>query len=325
MTGKKSYKEAIADFQQQYRIMWPDHDSLAVARELWQEWEKSGIAPPDIDEIAKEHAKHENGFFYELAGLAEKMEGRELNIHGCQFVMNKYNAHALTARDGYIVLTDDRLFQMIFFLCNIIFFDYWGLIETQEEKAQAKEFIKETVVDNYFMRKGIEYGGMNIFQKLLSKNYEAAEFANYLFHSLKAFVISHEIGHHVHRHVKGTETKNFSGNGAVLAVKLDFRAIEDEFEADKYGYKLFRHLVNTKDGTLKYAACLFDLPFAPLLLFDIAGQLELWQQRLFGPSSIDDDHPHPNERIKALVMEYNIDENDPLYMGLKKSLDYYFT
>lgn len=325
MIYKKTYKKALADFQKVYGIMAPDNKSVTIAKELWKEWEKNGITPPDIDEIALDNAKHDNGFFYELISMAEKMENKSLNIHGCQFILDQYNAYALSARDGYIVLIDDRLFQLFFFLCNILVFDAMEVIESKEEKESIKRFVDELIHSNYVYRRRVDSSKTVILLEMIKRDYDLAEFSNYLAHAIKAFIIAHEIAHHILKHTQGIMLKSFSFNGKSVAVPVDKRAIADEFEADRYAYKLFDLLLNTEDDSVYYTFCKYKLYFAPLFLFDLFRHLDLMFEKATGIKVIYNDHPHPNERIQALVQEYKIDESDLMYVSLKDSLNYYLS
>jgi hypothetical protein len=322
---KQTYQEALLDFRTKYDIIAPTSTAMNIAKDLWTEWERSGIERPDINLIAGEHDKHENGFFYELIKLGEKIENKELNIHGCLFVLDEYNAHALTAKDGYIILIDDRLFQFFFFICNVIVFDSMDVIENKEEREEIKKFVDELVVSNYINREKIDIDKVGVILQLMKKDYEMAEFSNYLFHSLKAFVIAHEMAHHILKHTTGIQLKSFSGNGKNVTVAVDTRSIECEFEADKYAYKLFDRLLNTTDDSVYYAFCRHKFYYAPLFLFEIFLHLDRLWEKIKKQPVLYRQHPHPRERINALVKEYQLDESDEMYVYFKNSLSYFLS
>lgn len=323
MLYKLSCEEVILQFQRMYKILAPDMDSVAIARELWQEWEKTGNTPPNINEIAKDYAQHENGFFYELVKLAEKMHQGNLPIQYCQFTLDRYNAYAISVKDGYIVLIDDVFFQILYFICNILVFDAAGAIEDPAEREQARKFMTEIINVNYFNRKRIDFSEEGIQHVLLKRDYELAEFANYFFHACKAFIIGHEIGHHVLNHSRGVVMKVFALNGKEVAVEVDERAISDEYEADHYGYKLFDVLSNTNDDSVYYAWCKFRFSFAPLFLFDLFNYIDRLQEKKDNNAMEYTGHPHPISRQQALQAQFSIDAADPLYLSLKESLVFY--
>ena len=60
----------------------------------------------------------ENGFFYDIVTIAERMEGHDLSIHYCAFCLDDYNFYAFSAEDGYIVLVDDYFLQFFFSICH---------------------------------------------------------------------------------------------------------------------------------------------------------------------------------------------------------------
>jgi hypothetical protein len=322
MFQNKSCDELIRLFRERLKIIAPDEDSVIVTRDLWKEWSKSGIAPPDIEAIANTYAQHENGFFYELVKLAESQAGHELVIHFCQFTSNRYNAHALTAADGYIIFVDDVFFQVLFFLCNILVFDAHGALSDPTEREHTRQFFQRIIQTNYINRERIDFSQETRIIDVMKKDYELAEFANYFFHSIKAFIIAHEIGHHVLGHTRGAVSRVFSVSNTIIEAEVDNRQLEMEYDADKYGYVLFTTLSHTVDESVYYAYCKYRFPFAPVLLFDLFNKLE--EIPLREGEHLSDDHPKPADRAKALKATYAIDLDDPLYLALKDSLNYFF-
>ncbi|WP_162902982.1 M48 family metalloprotease [Taibaiella koreensis] len=324
MLDKLSCEEALADLRRVFKVMMPDEDSIALTRELWQEWEKSGERPPDISEIAKEHAIHENGFFYELVKVAERMDGSALNIHFCQVSLEEYSACALSATDGYIVLVDDVFFQLLYILSNIMVFDAMGVID-KGERETVKTFVQEIIDTNYFQRQRFDFTVDNIHNTILKRDYELAELANYLFHAFKAFILAHEIGHHVLKHTTGGVKKILSANGHTDTVEVDSRSIAREFEADSYGYRLFSALCNTVDDSVYYAYCKYKLMFAPLLLFQLFDRLDRMQERRTQEPVGYTQHPHPLERAEALSAVYPVDAGDPLCVAIRDAMVFYMS
>lgn len=323
MLFDKSAAEVIADFRKRYEAIAPGVDSVAVTRNLWESWEKSGVTPPDITAIAADYAKHENGFFYEIVRLAEKAAGKQFNIHLCQFSLDRYNAYAFSASDGYIVLADDVFFQILYFLCNIIVFDAMGVIEDDSERIQLKALAARIIHTNYLSRERIDFSEEPLLHELLKKDYEIAEFANYFFSAFKAFIIAHEIGHHVLGHTMGTTRKVFAVMNKTIEAEVDLRSHSMEYEADSYGYNLFHTLCHTTDDSVYYAFCKYRFVFAPLLLFHLFDRLDRlveWQENITITYT---EHPHPRLREQTLTEKFEILTDDPLYLSLKSSLDYY--
>lgn len=296
MQQHRSCDDIIRHFSKEYKTIAPDEDSVAVTRDLWEDWQRSGITPPDIEGIAGEYSRHENGFFYELVQLAEKKAGEKLNIHFCQFTLDRYNAYAFTASDGYIVLIDDVFFQVLYFLCNILVFDAMGVLTNPVEKEQAKEFIQRIIRVNYLNRKRIDFSSEQQIISMLKKDYELTEFANYFFHAAKAFIIAHEIGHHVLGHTAGTIRRVFTARNTTIEADVDIRALNMEYEADSYGYQLFDTLSQTVDNSVYYAYCKYKFPFAPILLFGLFAKLDQAEEKEKKVSFAYNEHPHPHDR-----------------------------
>lgn len=317
-------KDVLRHYQSLYQALAPDTDSVILAKDIWEAWEQSGISPPDIDDIAKNHIQHENGFFYDIVKVAERMEGRPLQIHYCAFCLDQYNFYALSADDGYIVLIDDNFFQLLFFLCNLLIFDAQGMLE-EEERTDAKALAGHLIWNNYFQRRRFDFSRHPFIPSLFRRDYELTEFANYFFHSLKAFIISHEIGHHILGHTRGKVKRVFGMQGRKKSIVVDARQIADEYAADDYGYRLFDRISNTVDESVYYAYCKYKFNFAPLFLFDLFAKLDEISAGVSGEIITYTTHPAPAKRIAALIKKHPIDADDPLYQALKTSMDWLFS
>jgi hypothetical protein len=323
MLFNRPSSEVIAEFRKRFEAIAPGTDSITVARDLWESWEKSGVTPPDLNTIAADYAKHENGFFYEIVRLAERTGGKQLNIHLCQFSLDQYNAYAFTASDGYIVLADDVLFQILYFLCNIIVFDAMGLIKEEEERAALKTLAARIIHTNYLSRERIDFSKEPLLHDLLKKDYEIAEFANYFFSAFKAFIIAHEIGHHILGHTTGSTRKIFSVMNKTVEAEVDLRSLSMEYDADSYGYNLFHTLCHTTDDSVYYAFCKYRFVFAPFLLFQLFDRLDRLVEQQENSTITYTDHPHPLDRAAALEKQFVTDLQDDLYLSFKKSISYF--
>lgn len=316
----RTVKETIQDYQSQYRFMAPDNASIDRAQSLWEAWEKSGIEAPNVQQIADTSLQWEIGFFKDLVTITEWMEGKELNIQYCAFCLDKYNFYAVSAKDGYVVLVDDYFFQFLYILITVLIFHAQGLVEPHEE-AELRILVRKMILNNYFKRRRFNFAEDNIAQRLLVRDYEIAEFANYFFHSLKIFILSHEIGHHVLGHTKGTMTKTMVSSTKKATIEVDRREIIDEFEADNYGYRLFDKVSNTIDERIVHAFCQFKFDFAPLFLFDLFERLDEMSEVLTGQKNSYTTHPPPIKRQSSLQRAFDIPIDDPLHAELKKSLE----
>lgn len=316
-----SVSETVERYKKLYNILSPDNDSVSLTKELWKQWEQSGEAPPDINDIARNYAKFENGFFYDIVTIAERIEKQKLNIHYCSICLDKYNFYAFSAEDGYIVLADDYFLQLLFVLTVILIFDANGLVE-EEERQEIRKTARQIIVNNYFHRQRFEFNEQSIIHTLLKRDFEIAEFANYFFNSLKLFIFSHEIGHHVLKHTSGSIKRSFGITGNTMTIDVDRRSIDAEFNADAYGYKLFWEVSNTVDENIYYAFCKYKFNFAPIFLFKLFEKLDHLSIKEKNEAIAYKTHPPPAERIQALIKQYQIDEEDPLYKELISSLDF---
>lgn len=309
----------VSRYQQIYNVLAPDSDSVAMTKQVWEQWEKAGLTRPDIDQIARDHKKHELGLFYDIVKAAEGLQEQPLNISYVAFCLDRYNFYALTTEDGYIVLVDESFFQLLFFFTYILMLHAQGIIK-QHEMSSVSQLCRDVVKNNYFQRKQFDFAQAPIFYDLLGRHYETSEVAGYLFQALKIFILAHEIGHHVLGHTQGNITCNF-GLEKSQSVAVDSRRIASEFEADHYAHRLLSKINATVDGSLPYALCHYCFDFAPLLLFDIFRLLD----ELHAGRSIKEQNPtHPpsDQRWAALQSNFSIPQDDPLYLALTESIDF---
>lgn len=319
----KTVRDTIDEYQFYYKMLSPDNKSVAIAEDLWNEWKKSGQIPPDISGIATDYAKWENGFFYDMVTLARRMENKDLSIHYCAFCLDQYNFYAVTAKDGYIVLVDDYFFQLLFVLSTILMSYAQGWVaEYEQEKVQ--KLTREIIINNYFNRQRFKFEQDTIFAELLSRDYDNAEFSNYFFSGLKAFILAHEFGHHILEHKKGIVNRTFSMLENQQTIEVDERSISDEFAADIYGYRLFEQVSDTVDESIYYAFCGYKFKFAPLFLFDLFEKLDQATEKYYGITKTYNTHPHPRRRYDNLMSVFDIDAQDQLYIQMKEAMDIIF-
>lgn len=316
---ERTVRDIIAYYNALYRELSPDQDSVNLTRDIWDKWEKDGVIPPNIESLAINNAKFQNGFFYDIVAVAEKMEQKTLNIHYCPFCLDSYNFYAFSAHDGYIVLVDDYFFQMLFFLCLLFIYDSVGEL-TASEKEEVKILANDLIINNYFNRRRYDFKAQGLVVKLLERDFEISEFVNYFYNCLKIFILSHEIGHHVLGHTTGKITRTFGISGNSSSIEVDNRDILKEFEADKYGYTLFDKMIKTVDEKIYYAFCKYQFDYAPLFLFDLFEKLDDLSASIDSKAISYETHPHPRKRKRALLKSFNIDSKAPLYLDLKKSV-----
>jgi len=309
-----SIDKTIQYYGNKYGILSPSQNSVNSTKKLWEEWKKSGETAPDVDSITKTTLEREHGFFREIVNFAETLEGRPLNIEYGPFVLGMYDLKALSAKDGNLVLIDESLFGLLFFLTNLLVFDYYDFVD-KHEKNEIISF-SDDIIKCYSKQLPFSVFDMespNLLFSILNKDYETAEIAMYLFQSMQIFMMSHEISHHILGH------KNQNIKSSEDAIKQQ----TEELEADKHGYKIFQKVQNTVDDTIKYAYCKYKFDFGPLFLFDLYNMLdrkkELYENKIIDYTT--STHPSPEERKRNLLNNYKIDAQDSLYVDLKHVLD----
>ena len=319
----KTISEVKQEYYKLYQYLVPGSDAANFAREIWSEWNKAGITSPDIDSIVANFVNQNNAFFQEIVQIASKVSEKELQIDYCPFILNSYNLHALSVKDGYLVFVDEIFLDMLYSLVFIFMYEANSFIQEDELNHYAY-FIKKLVIDYFNHESSVLINEKRKKQgpitELYKKNYETAEFAVYLYNSFKIFLFAHEISHHILGHKEGTFTQKFSINGRSSQIKIDKRKHAKEFEADVYGYKIFLEVINTVDDSINYAYCKYRYEYAPLFLFDIFDKLDRLQEEKGNIKVEYSTHPSPLDRKANLQKHCQI--NDLYYYdNLKDSLN----
>ncbi len=316
----RTVSEIINYYKSLNKVMMPTQNSVSISREVWKNWESKGIEPPDIHEISQNNYRFELGFFHELVEIVENHEAKKYNIWYCAYCLNTYNFYAISGSDGYVVLVDDYFFQMLFFLCLIFSYDVADLIY-DHERDEIKIMVNHIVKNNYIYKRKFDFEKQNKLKELLERDYEISEFANYFFNSLKIFILSHEIGHHILGHTRGFSTEKFMSQGRQIELEVDKRSILDEYEADNYGYKIFEKISKTSDAKYYYTFCKYRFDYAPLFMFDLFEKLDSFYEKFTQKPISYRSHPQPRSRFLKIKEDYNLDINIPMYQDFKKSLE----
>ncbi|MGI4741315.1 MAG: hypothetical protein ACRYG7_39620 [Janthinobacterium lividum] len=319
---KRTLDELIKEYRELYEILIVTPKSRGIASDLWDNWEKDGVTRPDIQQIATDVDTLESKFFEELTALTSELEGRPLHVAYFSFITLHYNFAASTAVDGYLVLVDEAFFRLAFFLV----FALYAIAQMrlpEATRADLKHEILEVVVKGYHERDLIAVDQLSTLFTLLNSSYDIAEGSNYLFQSIKTFVLGHELGHHARSHVDGTEQIRYALSEQILTFEIDNRSWENEFEADEFGYRVFLAALNTAPER-EYTHLKYVFPFGPLLFFDICERLAI----ITGDSKVvrhSKTHPPLQQRREALIKKFAIDTQDPLYVEVYKALDFLFS
>jgi hypothetical protein len=307
-----------------YQYLAPSYASIGLAKDLWGVWERDGVAPPDLDSIVSNTLSFEDGFFQDIVQVASKVYGQKLHIDYCPFILDDYKMCACTASDGYLVIIDETFFKMLFSMTNILMFEVNNLIEEDEEELFSdlirniiNEFVEATPFKPFNRHSDKE------LSQLYERSYEISEFGVFLFQSFKIFILAHEISHHILQHTQGLTERHFSQSNNYVSIVIDKRSYESEFEADLLAYEIFRATMNTVDGSLKYAACIYRFEFAPLYLFDIFDKIDRYREEKDNRKIQYISHPSPNDRKKNLLNRFKISDTSILYDNLKCALDSY--
>jgi hypothetical protein len=316
-------KDIKQDYERLYHILIPSQESVGLAKELWDDWEKSGIARPNVDDIAANTLKSDEQFFKEIVKIASKIAKKDLNIEYCPFILDNYNLAAFSADDGYLVLIDESFFAIMFYLTIVLMFDAYNLISDNEREI-VQSFVNN-IINSYFNYKPFyvnkSFHNNDITQSLLKKDYEIAEFAIYFEQSMRIFMIAHEISHHILGHTKEKEKRCLIENGISVEIETDKRDIISELEADVYAYKIFLEVLNTTDNSIDKAYCKYRFEFAPLFLFDLLETLDRKKEIAENKTINYISHPSPKERKENLLGHYKIEDPSFLYENFKEVLN----
>ena len=310
-----------------YPHLGPSSESKGLVKDLWGEWEKTGKIRPDIDNIAKYNSiiEYERAYFQEIVSIAfdiTNISKNTLRIEQAPFILNSYNLCASRALDGYLVIVDETFFKMLFSLTNILMYSAYNFIEDVEEenfKSLTKRLLNEYIEQKFFTP--FDSKGTPEIRYLLGKDYDTAEVAIYLFNSFKTFMLAHEIGHCLLKHADSTIEKSFRGETKEVTIDIDKRSYECEFEADIFGYNLFKRVMDTTDDSIDKAYLKYRFDFAPLFLFDIFEQIDKLIKKNNYSQTDSITHPSPQKRKNNLIHHFQLKEDDLLYSNLRSVLN----
>ena len=307
-----------------YLHLGPSSESIKLAEDVWEKWIEAGETKPNISNIAKNTINHENAYFQEIVSIAYSIANipkGALRIEQAPFILDSYDLYASRALDGYLVIVDETFFKMLFSLINILMFSAYNFIEESEEESYRNLF--KRLINEYIELKRFtpfKSKEMPEIQSLLQKDYETAEFTTYLFNSLKTFMLAHEIGHCLLKHTDETIKKSFRSEDKEVILDIDKRSYKHEFEADIFGYNLFRKVMDTTDDSIDKAYLKYRFEFAPLFLFDIFEQIDKLTESINHTKIESRTHPSPKNRKLNLMNYFQLQETDILYQNLKSVL-----
>lgn len=313
----------LARYRRDYKLLYPDRDSLHTTLDLWEKWDPSGTERPDVAAIHRDCKNMEERFFYELVEQVSEEAGENLPVFYFPFCVNDYNLSAFSASDGYVVLVDEIFFGMLFMICVLISLDTFGDL-ADEEVDEVRRAMKKVIEENYFGRSPFYMREMDVIYRIMQRSFESVEIGNYLFQSFKAFTMLHEIGHHVHGHTTGTRNLNAHSGPYEVSIEVDERSSHNaEFEADAFGYRHFARLLKSKDNS-RMTFFKYTFVFAPGLFFDICLRLDHYREARTGVPTAYRQHPHPANRVEALKHCGMTTIEHELYTDFKASFDKFF-
>jgi len=311
-------EEHLREYRRLYGQMYPTRDSLEKTENLWLAWSSDGHERPDLAKIVRNCLKMEEQFFRELVECTAEAQDQRLPLYHLPFRLNEYNCCAWNAADGYIVLIDDDFFSLLFMLCMLVSLDALGHVQ-DDELPEVQTMIRRILNDHWISGTPFDLCEQPLFYRLIKRNYDSTNFGNYLFQSVKAFILLHEIGHHALSHTAGTRYLNWSLGKQTPPVAVDSHDHIMELEADAYALRHFLKLLKSKDNS-RQTFFEYALPFAPELLFQIALRLDIFKVARTGNPASYHSHPHPEHRIAAL-REKGMPVDNELCKDLMDSID----
>ena len=313
--------EVLQDYKAKYKALIVNRSTINVTSVLWNKWEQDGVKPLDFDSTANYMSEFDKEFFNDIVKYSNSINKEETRIAYCAYCLNNYNFSIYTAEDGHIIFIDENFLTILFFIIVVIVYHSLEMMAVDEVEDGIKS-ISEYIELGYFNRNQIFLNKGDLVWRLLERDYEISEYCNYLFLSIKAFIFSHEVGHVVLGHTTGKEKqiRLLAKEIGVQEITIDNISIKEEFEADKYGYKLFDYIQETPKKEMKYAFLKYKHRYAPLVFFEICNALDsLWEKR-WNRKIVYETHPKPIMRIDKLIQDHSIEINGEMYADIIKSL-----
>jgi len=277
-----------------YKILKPDRMSVKTASDLWDKWETDDFKRPDIQKIADKDDFDEK-FFSEIVDfIGEDNE----KIKYLPFLLKDYNYHAFSASDGYIVLCDEILDALLYFVVMVCTFlannNY-----SRKEKKDIENYLRTGIKKSYIQYEPVGFLFDSYYIDLIKSSYEISEMGTYLANAIRAFMFCHELGHHVLGHTALKEKHIIKMKNEEYSCELDKTSIHDEYAADDYAFDKYIKLMDV-DENRYYTFFKYRFEYAPLLFFDICNALDKLTAIINGEKVQYTKHPNPHKRRNKL-------------------------
>lgn len=320
--GKTIEEEIKSTYSASYKCLTPCIESVGLAERLWANWAQSNISKPNIKQITKDIIQYQNSFFNEIVLMGCRMMNipyNSIKIEQAIYLLDSYNLTSYKANDGYMVIIDDTFLTMLYNISNLLMFEVNNLIQEHEEPI-FKSIFKQLVLE-YIELKAFKPNlkkETSKIETLMCRSYDVTEYAAYLYHSLKIFLIAHEVGHCLFKHSEQHALRmdyNDVLNNSNYGHNVDY---QNEYDADIFGYKLFMQIMNTHDNTIEATYLKYRYEYAPLLLFDLFDCIK----EIVATRVNEKTHPSPKARKLNLLEHFQINEHDLLYQNLVHAIKY---
>ena len=291
--------------------------AVKFANSAWDSWEEQGFSRGNdtSDVIAQPHIIFNN--YYSDIIKANNLEYKE--IYYCLAKTRELNAYASTTQNGdYVVVFDSELYAFI----NDIIITCIVCVYSHPSDGEI-EFYFNHIFNLLLEFKGLKKSNLpdkagNEFLKIITKDYELTMLGSYCGAAIYAFIICHELSHHMLGHTKLSKIKMavFSKNNTEY-FDMNETSFKEEYEADEMGFKLYVNVIKKYENldNLKINNQFFSIP---LFFFKILELLELLD--LFSENTTNNNtHPNPklrHQRLKDIKNSINFIENTEFYDAL---------
>ncbi|TAN68129.1 MAG: hypothetical protein EPN17_09815 [Methylobacter sp.] len=286
--------------------------AVRLANAAWDSWEKQGVSRgKDTDDVI--HQPHLIFKKYYL-DIVKANNLKNKNVHFCLARTKELNAYANTTKNGdYVVVFDSELYTFIndvIITCIVCVYSHPSDDEVDFYFSHVYDLFLQ--FKGFTIKKSSEEQGDD-FVKIITKDYDLTMLGSYCGAAIYAFIICHELGHHILGHTKKGKVKKaiFSENTEV-SIGFNKTSIEEEFEADEIGFHLYTNISKEYEN-LKDLKLNNQFISVPLIFFKLLEILNIIRK------SSGESHPEPNlryMRLEQIKKTLNIEEDTEFYEAL---------
>lgn len=292
--------------------------AIDATNAVWDEWEAAGFARgPDTREVIEDPNRIFVAYYNDI--ITANRLGKH-PVHYCYAKTGDLNAYASTTANGdYVIVFDSDFHRLINGIVIPAIVCVYSKPSDDDVEFYFSYMLEEIA---QFKEQKNAFANPEDFTKIILKDYELTMLGSYCGAAIYAYIICHELAHHLAGHTSTSRKMAISSSRNYMThISVNNTSHNEEFEADCLGYKLYTNIPKDYDKleNLKLNTQFLSLPLA---FFDLLKIID----NLFPSEGLT--HPAPPERLERLQQykkQLRLDEDTEFYDALTEVLNGFAT